>query len=192
MSAVRLEKLKSLLSRVQERRAAPRLSAVAPVSKGQDAEADGAALLESAEVPAAAHDVSPVLRPELPAKPVEAGRVSEDARRLAHAPTLGNMPPAPAAKPPAGAKRAEPAAAQPAMPVEAKAAADERALPAVEPAREVARVEDAPLTAPSARVEAAPVASSKPVVRAVSAPAVETPKTFGDLLELSLSLRPRA
>jgi hypothetical protein len=195
MSAVRLEKLKGLLNRVQERRGQPRLSAVAPVPKTQDAEANGAALLESAEVPTAAHEISPVLRPEPPAKPVEVER--EDVQRLAHAPTLGNVPPAVAkapepAAPPAVAKAAEPSAPPPVVPAEAKAPVVEEALPEVEPAAEVARVEEAPLTAPSARVEPLPMASSKPVVRAVSAPVVETPKTFGDLLELSLSLRPRA
>jgi hypothetical protein len=80
----------------------------------------------------------------------------------------------------------------PVAPVEAKAPVADAEPQVAQPAAEAARVEEAPLTAPSARVEPLPLASSKPVVRAVSAPVVETPKTFGELLELSLSLRPRA
>jgi len=46
-------------------------------------------------------------------------------------------------------------------------------------------------TAPSARIEPQAPAVAAPVMRAVSQARIETPKTFGELLEQTLSLRPR-
>lgn len=48
-----------------------------------------------------------------------------------------------------------------------------------------------PLSAPSQVVEAETLSSAVAPARAVSAPRIELPKSFCDLLELSLSLRPR-
>lgn len=50
---------------------------------------------------------------------------------------------------------------------------------------------DAPLAAPSQTIEAAAFAQGAAPARAVSAARVEAPKTFGELLERSLALRPR-
>ncbi|HEX6241461.1 MAG TPA: hypothetical protein VFZ61_11225 [Polyangiales bacterium] len=48
----------------------------------------------------------------------------------------------------------------------------------------------APLSAPSQTLEAAPLPSAAQPARAISAARVEAPKTFGELLDLSLALRP--
>jgi hypothetical protein len=50
---------------------------------------------------------------------------------------------------------------------------------------------EAPLVAPSQTIEASPLAQGAAPARAVSAARIEAPKTFGELLERSLSLRPR-
>lgn len=51
---------------------------------------------------------------------------------------------------------------------------------------------EAPLLAPSQTIEAPPLAATAEPARVVSAARVEAPKTFGELLERSLGLRPRA
>jgi hypothetical protein len=47
------------------------------------------------------------------------------------------------------------------------------------------------VSSPTARIEPQPAAAADSVVRVVAPPRVEAPKTFGELLETSLSLRPR-
>jgi hypothetical protein len=49
----------------------------------------------------------------------------------------------------------------------------------------------APLSAPSQTLEAAPLPQAAQPAHTVSAARVEAPKTFGELLDLSLALRPR-
>jgi hypothetical protein len=51
---------------------------------------------------------------------------------------------------------------------------------------------EAPLTAPSQTIEAPPLTLGAQPARAVSAARIEAPKTFGELLERSLAMRPRA
>ena len=47
------------------------------------------------------------------------------------------------------------------------------------------------LLAPSQRLEPSPLSAAAAPARAVSAPRIEAPKSFGELLELSLGLRPQ-
>jgi hypothetical protein len=199
MSAVRVEKLKSLLSRVQERRAAPRLREVAasaptvpqpspePVlgvaNTMQDLRQVSASLPEPVkEAPLVLEDVQLSAAEPIPL----VTRKPESARSLTPA----------ASAPPAAARPVE--TGGPAREQELKrssdlfesvpplaAATEPASLPPAQPAPE------APLIAPTARVEAPLLSRSEPVVRVVSSPRVEAPKSFGELLEASLSLRPR-
>ncbi len=189
MSAARVEQLKGLLARVQERRAAPRLrvepgaqAAARSATSGPEApsSADAASravahtMLDLRQVPVSmpepAQAVAPLVLEDMPSRLEPASRKSESPSTTAS--TVADLPVAP----------------PPPSPVPVARELEPETLPPValaEPAAEV------PLTAPTARVEAPLLARSEPVVRVVSSPRIEAPKNFGDLLEASLSLRPR-
>jgi hypothetical protein len=192
MSAARVEQLKSLLARVQERRAAPRVSAVAVVSAPAPAHS-------VAEVRVRANTPEPTLQPPTTDARAVAKTVA-DLRQVSLAPE-----PLTAAAPPLELDDMQGMEPQSVAPVArkleserttARTANDLPATPVSEPELESLPplpmpAPEAPLMAPSARVEAPLLARSEPVVRVVSSPRIEAPKNFGDLLEASLSLRPR-
>jgi|GEM_PF-6108883 len=216
MSAARIEQLKSLLSRVQERRSQPRLRAAvapAPVNVGLDAAVGVAKTIPDLrqvnvsmpEPPAAAAALTLDEMLESPTGLVQAPPPAAPSVR-ATAPTVEDLAPAPAA--PASAELAPSVAAAPPAPASVSSIAPSPAVAAPEPELELApSVEtligtperifetapavEAPLTAPSARVEAPLLSRAEPVVKVVSSPRIEAPKSFGDLLDASLSLRPR-
>jgi hypothetical protein len=210
MASARLEKLKSLLKRVEERRSKPRLHAVAAP---RPAAAARAPFEELASAPAP----EPV-RPAA-ASPLEdaLGDFGADAqievRPLAEPITTPKSAPRTPPVEPAFAREPEPAvtyrppgsipAARPPSPV--APVAPVVPLQATSPTPTVSpkvtlefgmpRVElpapAADLSAPTQTIEPAPLPAGTPPARAVSAARVDTPKSFGELLELSLSLRPR-
>jgi hypothetical protein len=195
MSAARMNKLKALLGRVQERRAAPRLKAVpaAPEPVVSLAPEPSSTLPDVLRVTAPPPEAVTTPPPELVTMPPAAARAEEVAAFLhssappnasrgseatRSAPTVEDLPPMPALDtlPPIPDFGEEPEGpvTEPPPP----------AAPAVALAEPV-------LTAPSARIEPQPMAPAEPVVRVVAPPRVEAPKTFGELLEVSLALRPR-
>jgi hypothetical protein len=193
MSAARIQKLKSLLSRVQERRAEPRTA----VRRGAIAAVLDPALQGSAPqaqqelrvVPPPAPAQPRVERSELPEAlaPSSAPPGNRGSEQSRSAPTVEDLP----ALPPLDALPATPQpltqSLEPAPIPAAPAARKPEPLPVVQPAPEPEPV----VSAASARVEPSAPRAAEPVARAVSAPRVEAPRSFGDLLELSLSLRPR-
>lgn len=196
MSALR--KLEQLLSRVQERRAAPRAATLAPVdlpmqgleppfstpppSTGRISKAPALTPLEESM-----EQVVPVERPR------EAPRAFEAKAPPAPAPDSDELflddfepPPTiiPAASVPA-ARSAPVVPAQAPMPAQAPIAA-----PAPVTAPPVAVAAPAPITAATARIApAAALSTASPVAVTTQARAFE-PKSFGELLDLSLALRP--
>ncbi len=198
MSAARVERLKSLLSRVQERRAAPRVRGLVavpapvaappePVAPAPSSHEPGLGVANtmqdlrqiSVSSPEPVHEAPLVLegvQRGAPAPTPPAAHTAATARTTA--PTANDLAPTPAARP------AEPELLESIPPLSA-----EPELESLPPA--AALQEEAPLSAPSARVEAPLLSRSEPVVRVVSSPRIEAPKSFGELLELSLSLRPR-
>ena len=184
MSAAQVERLRSLLSRVQERRAAPRVRELASVPAPAEPTAPARSALGVANTMPDLRQVS-VASPE----PVnEAPLMLEEVQRSAaathrpetartSAPTANDLLPTPAS----AAPPAEPDALETIPPLPAEAELE--SLPPAAP--------EVPLSAPSARVEAPLLSRAEPVVRVVSSPRIEAPKSFGELLDLSLSLRPR-
>jgi hypothetical protein len=206
-----VDQLKALLSRVEERRNGPRLRAVPPAVAATPApanevrHAERISALPERKPPAGptplehaiAGGLSPTPIPGMK-KPSSDELVLDDFEppqtAVARAPgggprggetahrTAPTMPqtdpfagdPFASPPPPAPAPRPSPAAA-PAPAAKAPVAA----APAPAP------------TAPTARIAAPEPAANVPVARAVTRARVETPRTFGELLDLSLSLRPR-
>jgi hypothetical protein len=185
MSRNRVEKLNSLLQRVQQRRAEPRLVAVSggnPISSAntnlQQREAPRA--LEVAPRPAA--NLLEALGSELtldstpPPVPAAAAVATPVERRPA--------PPAPAApdtQPPAA--RSEP-------PAQLKTPTS-TVPPPVTAADALQRATTEVLPPTPLRVAPSPPVPFDAAVKVVSSPRIEQPKTFGELLEQSLALRPK-
>jgi hypothetical protein len=220
-----VDQLRALLSRVEERRNAPRLRAVpAAVAQATPAAnevrpAERTSALPERKPPAGPtpleHAIAGGLAPtpvpgnkpasmeldlddfEAPQTAVaKAPATTPRGGEVAHrgAPTMpqtdpfagdpfaSSPPPAPAAKP---APAPAPAAAKAPAPAPARPAATPAPAPAPAP-------QPAPApTAATARIAAPEPAASAPVARAMTRARVDTPRTFGELLDLSLSLRPR-
>jgi hypothetical protein len=216
-----VDQLRALLSRVEERRNGPRLRAVpaavaatpAPANEVRPAERisalperkppAGATPLENAiagglsptpvpgnkpasmeldlddfEAPQTAVSKAPVASPRGGEVAHRAAPTVPQTDPFAGDPFASSPPPAPAAKP---APAPAPAVARAPAPAPAPAPARPAPTPAPAPAP----------TAPTARIAAAEPSASAPVARAMTRARVETPRTFGELLDLSLSLRPR-
>jgi hypothetical protein len=212
-SSARLEKLKSLLKRVEERRVKPRLHAVAaPRAAGRAAEEERFA----APPPAAPEPARPAAKGPLEDAIGDFGTDALDVRALAEPITTPKG--VPRAPEPAAAREPEPLvtyrpeplsmpAARPSLPTGSPiapvvpiqlATASTNVSSKVTLEFGVPRVELPPapvpvgdLAAPTQTIESAPLAGRAPPARVVSAARVETPKSFGELLELSLALRPR-
>lgn len=210
-SSARLEKLKSLLKRVEERRAKPRLHAVAAPRAARTAEEERFA----AAPPAAPEQARPAATSALEDAIGDFGADALDVRALAEPITTPKgvprapEPAAPREPEPLVTYRPEPVsmpAARPSLPtgpiapvvplqlatastnVSSKATL-EFGVPRIELPPAPVPVGD--LAAPTQTIESAPLAGGARPARAVSAARVEAPKTFGELLELSLALRPR-
>lgn len=184
MSAI--EKLEALLSRVQTRKAAPRPVASAEVPFA--APAPGTGRVSKVPVPTPLEESMEML------VPVERSRDSLPSAFEARAPEPQTAPPSdelflddfepPATvQPAASAQASAPVAMPPAAAVPAPAA-PVAAAPAPAPAPK-----PAPITAATARIAPAAATAASPVSVVSAAPRFE-PKSFGDLLELSLALRP--
>lgn len=197
MSTARIEQLKSLLHRVQERREQPRLRAV-----GASAERISGEVRVGEAEPLRLSEVMPTqTRAALPTPQLTEAQVRE--AFTASAPSvLEALPPVVLGveRPNAAAEAAQPSrTAQtlsdiPALAVQASDDPEITTSFDSEPPTGASVIPPATaelLTAPSQRVEAPLIAKGEPVARVVSAPRVDAPKNFGDLLEGSLSLRPR-
>jgi hypothetical protein len=230
MASARLDKLKSLLKRVEDRRAKPRLHAVAAP---RPAAAPAAALADLEELSTTTQRVAapsiapeplrPAAAPE-PARPTAKGPLDDalddfgtdaplEVRALAEPITAPRPEPRPLLidpprelPEPAVTYRPEPISlpARPSMPTPGMLAPVvplqvagastnvtskdtlEFGIPRIE-----LPVPKGELSGPTQTVEPAPLAAAAPPARAVSAARVEVARSFGELLELSLSLRPR-
>lgn len=237
MSRARIEKLQSLLKRVEERRVAPRLHAVAaPVSQPEPVRAVALApmpapaapvappaaisVAPAATLPPAADpmrkgpsnspleeamallddggsgplEVGSLAEPIATAKPVPAPRPLPQDLMLTHRPDAA---PSDLVEQPFEliAPRKPAAPREPTIEFEtAKVRVSQRELRSIgeEPAeqRPSPQVSAEPLSAPSQTIDAAPILASASPARVVSVVRSEAPKTFGELLDLSLSLRP--
>jgi hypothetical protein len=213
-----VDQLRALLSRVETRRNAPRLRPVpaasalggAPVAPANDARpAERVSVERISAPPERAKPPSPTplenaIAGGLSPTPVPSGQPSGELVLDDFEPPQRAVSRATAPATPRGGETAHrgaptmpqtdpftldpfassppPAPAAPARPQPTPAAAAAPAAPAARPT---------PPTAPSARIAAPEPASSGPVARAVTRARVDTPRTFGELLELSLALRPR-
>lgn len=191
----RIDKLKTLLARVEQRRAEPRLVAVsgghAVSSANTNVAAQAARLreapLEAAARPAAAPTVSRELDeesftlpssmppPAMPARDVaklgtSTNRTHEEQLRASSLP-----PPARTPLPPPAPSSTVPPSAQPAHLTDAQARSSTEVLPAV-----------------PTRIAPAPALPFDSAVKVTSSPRLDTVKTFGELLEQSLALRPKS
>ena len=204
MSNSALQRLEQLLSRVQLRRTEARLQAVPELAPPVSAAAEARSSLQTPDLPFSSpppatgrvskapgltpleesmEQVVPVERPrETSPNAFEArGRAQPESEEL----VLDDFEPVSTPTMQPGAMSAPPVARAPApvasmAPIAAPIAA---AAPAVAPA-------PAAITAATARIApVAPVSAAAPVAIVTKARSIE-PKSFGDLLDLSLSLRP--
>jgi hypothetical protein len=198
MASVRLEKLKSLLKRVEERRAKPRLHAVAAPRAARAEEERFAAAPPAAK--SALDDAlgdfgTDALDVRALAEPITTPRGELPASRE-HEP-LVTYRPEPVSMPAAARPSLPTGPIAPVVPLQLATASTnvsskatlEFGVPRIELPPAPVPVGDLP--APTQTIASAPLAAGTPPARAVSAARVETPKTFGELLELSLALRPR-
>lgn len=187
MSDAAIQKLHALLERVQQRRAEPRLVAL-----------PGASALSSANTNVAREDVAPVgelapagtSRPTgAPGTPLEEEVARYATRSDSHDPegrrstssiqpavALETQPPTTRSEPPAQLKT-------PTSTVPPPGGAGRSELPP--------RASTEVLPPTPARVVPAPALPFDAAVKVVTSPRIELPKTFGELLEASLSLRPK-
>ncbi|MDB4986827.1 MAG: hypothetical protein JWN04_2005 [Myxococcaceae bacterium] len=185
----RIEKLKVLLARVEQRRAEPRLVAVsnasalasansnlAPAARGREPQLELATPVSRAPEGAARaparptieQAIAPLAPSSIPPPPTDLNGLDSE-RPAARSSSLPPLPRTPIPPPPSSTVPPAVAAS------EAHGRAPTEVLPS------------APL-----RIAPAPAAPFDSAVRATSAPRVEAPKTFGELLEQSLALRPKS
>ena len=211
MSAVRLAKLKALLERVERRRGEPRLRAVPSAPKASPAQLVSTPEPTRTSRPAASlADAMAELSIDAPSMP-SAPFPSLPEQRM-DVPTLvptGSMPATRRASLPEEAPvreevsvdlddnvRTLPPAARPpaAHEPEPDSREEEAPRPSVRESGRVPAPDVAPavLEEPSAVMQPAPVELLESAVKTASAMPVKTPSTFGELLSLSLELRPRS
>jgi len=189
MSRNRVEKLNSLLQRVQQRRAEPRLVAVS----GGNALASANTNLEQRET-ARGLEVAPMA----PRAPAPAPTLME---ALSSELTLDSTPP-PAAPAASAQPERRPNAAAPAAPdtqppaVRSEPPAQLKTPtstvpPPVSGSEALQRATTEVLPAAPTRIAPAPAVPFDAAVKVVSSPRFEHAKTFGELLEQSLALRPK-
>jgi hypothetical protein len=188
----RIEKLRSLLARVEQRRAEPRLVAVS----GGHALSSANTNLATPAQPSLRRDTplelaprpTPTLAPSpTPSSLEEAFAPSAPSSIPPPPPSLhepedwlrSSLPPPPTL-PPQGPSSTVPPAALPPGP---------QTLPAERPA---ARSATEVLPAAPSRIAPSPALPFDSAVRVTSSPRLDVPKTFGELLDLSLALRPKS
>ncbi len=165
MSATQVQKLQTLLARVQSRRHEPRLVAVGVAAPSANQNL-ATPTLELAKPLASIEDaIAPKIPSSLPP------------------PRVPSSIPPPSSVPPAVSRSPMPAkpstsTVPPSQTVLGRA--NTEVLPAVEPP-----------AAAAVRVASSPALPFDSAVRVASSPRIEAPKSFGDLLELSLALRPK-
>lgn len=176
----RVQKLKALLERVQEKRRAPRVVAI------RTPDDDLSSSLSS-------DDRRSSLPSERPSRPSLSTPLEDAMAELSPASGVrpwGMETPIPGALPaPTDELTLEDFAPPPPVRQAPKSAAPTAPPPAPPP--EPVHAPEPALSAPTARIEPEPVTTPESVVRAVSPHRTAKPKTFGDLIELTLSLRPR-
>ncbi len=199
MSAA-LQKLERLLLRVQTRRDEPRALGLAPQPAPIEApfSAPPPSTGRVSKVPALTPLEESMEKVVPVARPAEAQPSAFESKTLPHAPPdsedlfLDDFEPqtiAPAAMPASTPVKAPaPVAAAPARAPAPAARAETFEAPA--PIAAPAFVAPAPITSATARIAPAPSAASASPVAAVSKARVIEPKNFGELLDLSLALRP--
>lgn len=166
MSRANIAKLEALLERVQRRKAEPRLLSVSSVRALESANTN---LERPPPTIAARPTPMPMAMP-----PVEVAQLEPRTSRASSLP-----PPPPRSGSSTPPRQAEVAGRTPSSPTPPSATdAAGRAPTEVLPA--------API-----RIAPAPPAPFDAAVRVASPPRIDAPKTFGELLELSLSLRPK-
>ncbi len=202
MSAT-LQRLEQLLSRVQARRNMPRASAAPALRAAAEPTHTQAPTSPFSSPPPGTGRVSkvPVSTPLEESMeqvvPIQRARETQPnpfAAKPAPAPApdsedlfLDDFEAPPTIVPAAFSPKPAPVAMPPAAPVPAAPRA-----PAFEPEPATGRgpvVASAPITAATARIAAAPMSAASPVAAVSKARSIE-PKNFGELLDLSLALRP--
>ncbi len=194
MSGAAIPKLEALLQRVQQRRAEPRAaSAPTPARETQQRHSHPVSLSPFSVPPNTGMSSPPSRVSKLPAPtPLEE---SMEQVVTVHKPEPQAPPPPLDVGPPAGELVLDEFDPASNLPTPVPVAEQPRAAPAVtaQPSPATAPVAAKPAvvpSAPSARIAPSlPDAAPSPV-SIVSAPRVSEPKTFGELLELALSLRP--
>jgi hypothetical protein len=171
----RIEKLKVLLARVEQRRAEPRLVAVSNASALPSANTNvaGARPLElapSVRAAPAQEPIAPTAPSSIPPPP---------STRSSSLPPMTRTPLPP---PPSTAASSS---VPPAHSSEPLSRAHTEVLPATQ-------LPAAPPPTTPTRIAPTPVTAAEPAVFATSAARVEAPRTFGELLERSLALRPKS
>jgi hypothetical protein len=220
MSSARIDKLKTLLKRVEERRAQPRLHAVSAretsatvpdLARAEPPQAEPPRAAAPARAPSPAPLLESIEPPTMP--PVAA----EPARKAG--PSITPLESAMAQLDDSGPLQLEPAPAARAGGLPAAEMLDEAPVELTQPRRtperareptiefETAKVRvharelravgepmaappEAPVSGPSHTFEPTPLAQDAQPVRSVSAPRAEVPKTFGELLQQSPLARP--
>ncbi|MET0287099.1 MAG: hypothetical protein ABW352_21625 [Polyangiales bacterium] len=168
MSATQVQKLNALLTRVQQRRQEPRLVSVGVTAPSANTNLAAPAL--------------GLAKPELAALSIE--------EAIAPASPSSLPPAAPSSIPPPAAPSSIPPPAQ-RKPSSSTVPPSENAPHALGRARtEVLPAAEPPPTA-GVRVAASAALPFDSAVKVTSSPRIEAAKSFGDLLELSLALRPK-
>lgn len=179
----RIEKLKVLLARVEQRRAEPRLIAVSNAGALPSANTNVAA--------ARALELAPTAR----SRPEEPRASTPAPLQEAFAPTAPSSIPPP---PPSTRSSSLPPMTRtplPPPPSAAHSSSNSSVPPASNEPLSRANTEVLPaaqVPAAPTRIAPTPVTSTEPAVVATSAARIEAPKTFGELLERSLALRPKS
>lgn len=186
----RVEKLKALLAKVEQRRAEPRLVAVA-----------GHAVSANTNVaaPAAAKQAAPLeLAPRPAPAPVPAHSEPPSFDDVL-APPPSSIPPPSVHEAPTKVRSSLPPPNTAATPARAPQASGPSstvppaATPAERPAaRSTTRSTTDMLPAAPSRIAPSPALPFDSAVLVTSSPRLDTPKTFGELLEQSLALRPKS
>lgn len=192
MSRARVDKLNNLLARVQQRRAEPRLFAVRGLAESPAEPPENTNVAASAQAVSAAPS-SAAAQPASAAVQPAAAAVQPSAAAVQPAsPAAPSTPSSPfeesfadltASVPPPVLKPAAAAPPEPARPAAQAPVSDAEAPSGVEPAR--------PEELAPVRVAPSPALPFDSAVLVVSQPRNEAVRTFGELLELSLSLRPK-
>jgi hypothetical protein len=180
----RVEKLKALLAKVEQRRAEPRLVAVA-----------GHAVSANTNVatPAAAKQAAPLELAPRPGPAAVPAHIEPPSFEDVLAPPPSSIPPPSVHEAPTKVRSSLPPPNTAATRAPQAAGPSSTVPPAATPAeRPAARSTTEVLPAAPSRIAPSPALPFDSAVLVTSSPRLDTPKTFGELLEQSLALRPKS